>query len=249
MQIPAARVIPLALCLLATGCATKRKLPKYERPLARTPVQSVRTTAYTHTEGDHLQYSNRNASGGRLQAGSVKSAACDWSRWPVGTTFRIRETGENFIVDDYGWALTGTNTIDLYKPSRSAMNAWGVRRVTIELIEWGDVQRSLAILQPRAKHEHVRLMVRQIKSRYAELSKPLPGEPSDPVAVVEPASPSPSIEPAAPVASAAPVARAVPAAPVRAVAVASRTSPGGFVPPPASRVPLVPFSAPTTAPR
>src|SRR5690349_17074290 len=98
MQTPAVRAIALALCLLAVGCATKRKLPKYERPLARASVQSVRTTAYTHTEGDHLQYSNRSASGGRLQSGSVKSAACDWSRWPVGTVFRIRETGESYIV-------------------------------------------------------------------------------------------------------------------------------------------------------
>ena len=39
--------------LLLTGCATGRKLATYEKPLARTPVQSVRTTAYTHTESDH----------------------------------------------------------------------------------------------------------------------------------------------------------------------------------------------------
>ena len=62
----------------------------------------------------------------------IHSAAADWSRWPAGTMFRIVETGELYQVDDYGWALAGTNTIDLYKPSRSAMNAWGVRRVTIE---------------------------------------------------------------------------------------------------------------------
>jgi 3D (Asp-Asp-Asp) domain-containing protein len=232
MQIPAARVLPFALCLLAAGCATQRPLPKYERPLARTPVQSVRTTAYTHTEGDHLQYSNRNACGDSLQSGSMKSAACDWSRWPVGTVFRIRETGENYIVDDYGWALSGTNTIDLYKPSRSAMNAWGVRRVNIELVQWGNVQRSLAILQPRAKHAHVRRMVNQIKSRYTELSKPLPMPSVDAVAVV---APQPEMAP--------PVAEAV--TPVRAVAVSSRTNQGGFTPVAASRVPLTPFSAST----
>ena len=227
MQIPAVRVASLALCLLAASCSSPRKLPKYEKPLARAAVQTVRTTAYTHTEGDHLQYSNRNASGGRLQNGSVKSAACDWSRWPVGTVFRVRETGETFIVDDYGWALTGTNTIDLYKPSRSAMNQWGVRRVNIELLEWGDVQRSLAILRPRTKHVHVRLMVKQLQNRYAELSKPLPAD----IAAAEPAVPV------------AELVAAAPEMPPRAVAVTSPTSQGGFIPPTAPRTQLTPFSA------
>lgn len=230
MPTPAARVAALALCLLAASCASPRKLPKYEKPLARTAVQNVRTTAYTHTEGDHLQYSNRNASGGRLQSGTLKSAACDWSRWPVGTVFRIQETGETFIVDDYGWALTGTNTIDLYKPSRSAMNRWGVRRVTIELLEWGDAQRSLSILQPRARHRHVSLMVKQIRDRYAELSRPLPTN----VATIE---------------ADAPVAEAVTAdaepAP-RAVAVSSPVSQGGFTPRASSRPQLTPFATTST---
>ena len=230
MQIPAARVLPLALCLLAAGCASPRKLPKYEKPLARAAVQSVRTTAYTHTEGDHLQYSNRNACGDRLQCGSVKSAACDWSRWPVGTVFRIQETGENYIVDDYGWALAGTNTIDLYKSSRSAMNQWGVRRVNIELVRWGDVQRSLAILQPRAKHAHVRLMVKQLKSRYAELSKPLPSAPANALANE---TAEPIVRPA----------RAEPIPAVRAVAVTAPPKPGGFIPPTAPRPELTPFAA------
>jgi hypothetical protein len=54
-------------------------------------------------------------------------------------------------VDDYGWALAGTNTIDLYKPSRAAMNRWGVRRVTIENLRWGNPERSLAVLPPTSK--------------------------------------------------------------------------------------------------
>ena len=167
------RILPLLASLLTAGCAS-RSLPKYEKPIARTPVQSVRTTAYTHTESDHVAYSNRNALGTTLQCGAVKSAAADWSRWPAGTVFRIRETGETYCVDDYGWALAGTNTIDLYKPSRSAMNAWGVRRVTIDNLQWGSVDRSLAILRPRAKHKHIRRMIDQIEDRYAELQTPVP---------------------------------------------------------------------------
>ncbi|MGB8169581.1 MAG: hypothetical protein WCF18_18920 [Chthoniobacteraceae bacterium] len=229
MQTPAARVVLLASCLFAASCASPRKLPKYEKPLARASVQCVRTTAYTHTESDHLQYSNRNACGDRLQCGTLKSAACDWSRWPVGTVFRIQETGENYIVDDYGWALAGTNTIDLYKPSRPAMNQWGVRRVNIELLEWGDVQRSLAILRPRAKHAHVRLMVNQIKNRYAELSRPLPAARGNVLAIERP---EPEVRSAVDDSD----------LPPRAVAVASPTGQGGFIPPTSSRPLLTPFT-------
>lgn len=170
-------VLPLAACVLVTGCSTtkvaQRQLPKYEQPLARSSRQEVRTTAYTHSEADHIQHGRKTAAGGTLLYGKVKSAACDWSRWPVGTVFRIKETGELHEVDDYGWALTGTNTIDLYKPSRRSMNKWGVRRVNIEIVRWGDVERSLAILRPRTKHRHCQRMVEQIEDRYAQLSKPM----------------------------------------------------------------------------
>lgn len=155
----------LALLPLA-GCATGRKLPPYEKPIPRAPVQSVRTTAYTHTEKDHRKYGNRSAAGTPLQRGAVNSAAADWSRWPLGTVFRLRENGEIYRVDDYGWMLSGTNTIDLYKPTRSQMNQWGVRRVTIEILEWGDPRRSYAILKPRSKHAHVKRMVQQLEKHH-----------------------------------------------------------------------------------
>lgn len=180
-------LLPAAAPLLFIGCAS-RPLPKYERPLARAPLQSVRTTAYTHTESDHRQYGRQTASGTTLRCGLTNSAACDWSRWPVGTIFRIVETGEVHEVDDYGWALSGTNTIDLYKPSRSAMNTWGVRRVNIEILHWGDVHRSLAILRPRTKHRHVKRMVHEIEDRYAEISQPMP--------LPRPAAPAPTTPPA-----------------------------------------------------
>ena len=148
------------LAALWLGACASRPLPKYEKPIARTAVQSVRTTAYTHTESDHLQHGRRTALGTRLRNGPIHSAAADWSRWPAGTLFRIRETGELFEVDDYGWALAGTNTIDLYKPTRRAMNAWGVRRVTIENLRWGEPSRSLAVLRGRSGHRHVKRMIR-----------------------------------------------------------------------------------------
>ena len=203
MRTLSLRALPLALCLLAAGCASQRSLPPYEKPIARTQFQRVRTTAYTDTESDHVQYTNHNALGTCLQSGAIHSAAADWSRWPAGTVFRIVETGEVFQVDDYGWALAGTNTIDLYKPSRELMNAWGVRRVTIENLQWGDPGHSLAVLRPRARYRHIERMVQELKERYAELSRPVPTS-SAPVASVA------SVQP--PAAAAIPV--ALPAIPV-----------------------------------
>ena len=158
-------LIVLPVLFIFGGCAS-RPLPKYEKPIARSSVQSVRTTAYTHTESDHRKHGRSTALGSRLRYGNVRSAAADWSRWPAGTVFRILDTGELYEVDDYGWALSGTNTIDLYKPTRGAMNSWGVRRVNIAIYRWGDAWRSYEILKPRSKFAHVRRMVKQIEERY-----------------------------------------------------------------------------------
>lgn len=168
------RLLALASCVFVVGCSSSGSLPKYQRPLARSAVQKVRTTAYTHSEADHLRHGSKTAVGTTLQYGRISSAAADWSRWPVGSLFRIRETGQLYMVEDYGRALAGTNTIDLYKPSRSAMNRWGVRNVTIENLQWGSVERSLAILRPRAKYKHIRRMINEIEDRYATLQRPAP---------------------------------------------------------------------------
>lgn len=157
-------VLGVMLVLLLQGCAG-RPLPRYEKPLKRAGIMKVRTTAYTHTESDHTDYGRKNALGTTLKSGCVNSAAADWSRWPAGTLFRIAATGEIFEVDDLGWALSGTNTIDLYKPSRGLMNEWGVRRVTIEILEWGNMRESYRILKPRSKYRHIKRMVRQMEQR------------------------------------------------------------------------------------
>ena len=203
----------LAVAALIAGACSSRPLPKYEKPIARTHFQQVRTTAYTHSEADHIQHGRSTAMGGTLQSTNIRSAASDWSRWPAGTVFRIVETGEVYRVDDYGWALSGTNTIDLYKPSRTAMNAWGVRRVTIENLEWGNVDRSLAILRTRSKYRHVKRMIDQIEERYAELHRPVEEPLAAVIARAEPAM-APGMEPVNTVAVTA--AAAVTAAPARA---------------------------------
>ena len=131
-------------------------------------IQGVITTAYTHTEGDHLEYGARNATGTNLLHGQVRSAAADWSVYPVGTVFQIQGDPSLYIVDDYGSALVGTRTIDLYKPTTSSMNQWGTRKVNISILKWGSFSRSLAILRPRAfKASHVREMVSRLAIRAA----------------------------------------------------------------------------------
>ena len=174
------RVLALASCVFVVGCSSSGSLPKYQRPLARTTVQRVRTTAYTHSEADHLRHGRKTALGTTLQSGRISSAAADWSRWPVGSIFRVRETGQLYQVDDYGRALAGTNTIDLYKPSRSAMNSWGVRHVTIENLQWGSPERSLAILRPRSKYQHIRRMIEGIEDRYSSLQRSAPTYAAEP---------------------------------------------------------------------
>jgi 3D (Asp-Asp-Asp) domain-containing protein len=180
--LPAWRGWLAAMTLALAGCSTTRPLPKYERPLPHTQHQTVRTTAYTHTESDHLEYGQHSALGDTLQSGAIKSAAADWSRWPAGTLFQIQETGELYQVDDYGWALAGTNTIDLYKPTRQSMNDWGVRRVHLEIQQWGDRRKSLSVLSGRTKYAHVRRMVAGLRSDeqpFEPLAPPTPTPPLD----------------------------------------------------------------------
>jgi hypothetical protein len=235
----------IALILL-TGCGTTHRtaLPAYEPPLDRTNFQQVRTTAYTHTESDHRQYSNRNALGGELRAAGpaihraevvtratlayevqraipvegsgsyspplqrfsmeerepvtpgpkrapratraikptrnvkralavakpaqIGSAAADWSRWPAGTVFRLVSTGQNYRVEDYGWALSGRNTIDLYMANQREMNNWGARHETIEVLKWGDPEESLQFLRRHQDYRHIKRMVLELEGREKE---------------------------------------------------------------------------------
>lgn len=129
--------------------------------------QKVRTTAYTHNEGS----GSRNAIGRRLASAGLRSAASDWSRFPLGTHFRICDSGDEYIIDDYGGALIGTNTIDLYKPSKLEMRRWGVRHVNIEVLRWGSDEESLKVLRPRKGAHSIRRMIAAIENKK---SSPLP---------------------------------------------------------------------------
>jgi 3D (Asp-Asp-Asp) domain-containing protein len=228
----------IAIILLTACGTTHNALPPYEPPLAKTDFQHVRTTAYTHTESDHRQYSNHNALGGELRAAGrpihraqakarvtlayevpraipvdnggsyspplqrfsieerqpvtfgpkraartsrtvkramivarppqIGSAAADWSRWPAGTVFRLLSTGQNYRVEDYGWALAGRNTIDLYMANQREMNSWGAREEAIEILKWGDPQESLQFLRRHQDYRHIKRMVLELEGREKE---------------------------------------------------------------------------------
>jgi 3D (Asp-Asp-Asp) domain-containing protein len=98
----------------------------------------------------------------------IGSAAADWSRWPAGTVFRLLSTGQNYRVEDYGWALSGRNTIDLYMANQREMNTWGARQETIEVLKWGDPQESLQFLRRHQDYRHIKRMVLELEGREKE---------------------------------------------------------------------------------
>jgi 3D (Asp-Asp-Asp) domain-containing protein len=98
----------------------------------------------------------------------IGSAAADWSRWPVGTIFRLLSTGQVYRVDDYGWALSGRNTIDLYMANQRDMNSWGARQETIQILQWGNQQQSLQFLQSHQDYRHIKRMVLELEDRQHE---------------------------------------------------------------------------------
>ncbi|HVJ45748.1 MAG TPA: 3D domain-containing protein [Luteolibacter sp.] len=130
----------------------------------------VRTTAYTCSEDDHIVYGSNNATGTQLRySDRVRSAAADWSFYPVGTVFKIAGLPYTYVVDDYGSALTGTGTIDIYKPTKDVMNAWGRRNVEITVLQWGSFTRSAEILSQRTKYSHCSQMLANIVRQRPDL--------------------------------------------------------------------------------
>ncbi len=157
-QSPSASVV-------AAGSSKARD--KHGMPLYTTErLRHVRTTAYTCSESDHIQYGSKNACGTQLRyTNQVRSAAADWSVYPVGTKFRIKGMPQLFVVDDYGSALTGTGTIDIYTPSRTHMNAWGRRNVEIAIVQWGSFARSAELLSKRTRYSHCAQMYAAIRRK------------------------------------------------------------------------------------
>ena len=170
------RLLLLALlCMGAVSCQSSSKKYVWDgrnstiggsfASSSRHLIYGVKTTAYTHTEADHIKFGAKNALGTDLKFGTTRSAAADWSVYPVGTVFKIQ--GEPYIyqVDDYGSALAGTRTIDLYRPSKDTMDGWGARNVNIEVLHWGSFTESLSIMKSSKDKSHVSTMMSEIENR------------------------------------------------------------------------------------
>lgn len=163
------------------SAAPRKDLPQYGRDKHNMPFyhpkqrnRVVRTTAYTHSESDHVRYGVRSAYGTQLRySDTMRSAAADWSIYPLGTQFRIKGQPYIYEVDDYGSALVGTGTIDIYHPSRALMRAWATRYVEIEVLRWGSAQKSMQMLSARTKARHCARMHDKLKAqiRLRETSK------------------------------------------------------------------------------
>lgn len=130
-------------------------------------VVSVKASAYSHGARCNGVWAKRNALGSHLKTGDVSSASADWSRFPVGTRFRVVETGKVYEVDDYGSAMVGKDKVDLYMADYSQVDRWGVRRVTLEIVEWGSHRESLDILRKRSPSRggYVGRMVKQLEAK------------------------------------------------------------------------------------
>src|SRR3954467_9890053 len=156
-----------ALACAAASCespSTRTSQGPQMRPATITGarrIANIRTTAYTHSE----RGGRKKAIGARLAGANVMSAAADWSQFPLGTTFQIVGTSDRYVIDDYGGALIGTSTIDLYKSSRAAMRQWGVRHVDINIISWGSKEQSLKVLNPRRKNRLIRRMIAGLEQK------------------------------------------------------------------------------------
>jgi len=135
----------------------------------------VRSTAYSDAENEPGAYLNYNAAGTRLQYTSfVRSAAADWSVYPMGTKFKIKGLPYTYIVDDYGSALVGSNTIDIYHPTLRSMKKWATRPIEIHVIQWGSWEESARLLKGRVRHGHCRKMYNGIKRKISiGLSQPM----------------------------------------------------------------------------
>jgi 3D (Asp-Asp-Asp) domain-containing protein len=166
------RTAAVLVAAILPACSTSNEVARQTAPTpakaaSAKPAKTVPVvaTAYGASAKCNSKWAGRNAIGGRLKSGALTSAAADWSRFPVGTKFRVKETGRVYVVDDYGSAMVGKDKVDLFKTNYREVYRWGVRNVQLEIIEWGDFEKSLAILKPRSRSRHVKSMVQSLEAK------------------------------------------------------------------------------------
>lgn len=159
-------ICTLIFAAFSVGCATSHAKHKKVIQNSESKAMVVRTTAYSHTESDHKKYGKKSAIGKNLVYNpQFNSAAADWSEFPVGTKFKIKGYPKIYVIDDYGSALVGTKTIDIYRPNKAGIKSWGVRYVDIEIVEWGCYKTSLMVIKGRDRFSHIRRMKSGIQQK------------------------------------------------------------------------------------
>lgn len=144
------------------GCATRA--PKGEPYLDRTTYQKIYVSSYTGAASDPNGEAV-TARGTRYRSGTVSSASADWSRWPVGTVFRVLATGRVYEVDDFTENVVGRNEMLLYRSARSNLPSSGRQYVTIEILEWGSPRMSAKILE-QSKSSTAKKILMNLVARY-----------------------------------------------------------------------------------
>jgi 3D (Asp-Asp-Asp) domain-containing protein len=164
-RLSRAAVVLAAALLPACSTADASRQAAVSASAKSAKTVPVVATAYGASAKCNSKWAGKNAIGGRLKSGEVTSAAADWSRFPVGTKFRVKETGRVYVVDDYGSAMVGKDKVDLFKTNYRDVYRWGVRNVNLEIIEWGSFEKSLTILRPRSRSRHVKSMVQSLEAK------------------------------------------------------------------------------------
>ena len=153
-----------------TVAKLSKTLPVDAGAIDQTSVFQEELSADRIQGGEHIDEQSRGVKRAVAvsQSPRIGSAAADWSRWPMGTTFRLLSTGQIYRVEDYGWALSGRNTIDLYMINQREMNSWGARQEPIQVLRWGEPQQSLQFLQSHQDYKHIKRMVLELEGRDQE---------------------------------------------------------------------------------
>ena len=156
------RLIVALFCLALAGCVGGPRTAA--EPPKREIYQKVNVASYAGAASEPGAPA-ATARGTRYQSGSVSSAAADWSRWPVGTLFRVLATGEIYEVDDFTDDIVGTNTLLLFKPNAPMP---GARYVTIEVIRWGSFADSASLLR-RQKSSTSKKILAELRQFHPEI--------------------------------------------------------------------------------
>jgi 3D (Asp-Asp-Asp) domain-containing protein len=129
------RVALLVAVLAVYGCSPFAPPPAPAPPKAEVPATAFEATAYS-IEGE-------TASGAQTRKGIV---AADPKVLPIGSRIRVQGAGQydgEYTVTDTGPEIKGRE-IDIYIANNAEAKRFGRKKVSVELLERGDGQRSSA---------------------------------------------------------------------------------------------------------